>query len=467
MLVQFIDITPSYRYVTPLLLVALIAWLLHNKYGHGINSIPGPVAASVTNLWRLALVTGRRPELEHIKLHRKYGSIVRLGPNVVSVSDPNAVKVIYAINAGFVKSHFYTVQKPIAQDGTPLEGLFSTTDEKYHAKLRRAISSAYAMSTLVQFEPLVDSTTTIFLDQLSARYANKANPDEVCDLGAWLQYYAFDVIGELTFSRRLGFVDRGVDVDGIIHDLEKLLNYFASTLRLSFTIPRSWKKDPEFMTRDRILTMTTANMFAGSDTTAITLRSIFYYLLQNPKCMQRLMEELQHEEQAGRFSRDDGLLSWNEVRGLPYLGAVIKEALRCHPAAGLTLERVVPPAGISINGHFLPGGTIVGCSPWTVHLDESVFGHRPDQFRPERWLDMPNEKVAEMNNTLFTFGAGSRTCIGKNISLLEMHKLVPTVLRRFEITLANPEEPWKLHNAWFVKQSGLHVLLKTRTGDAS
>jgi hypothetical protein len=103
MLVQLIDIAPLYCYVAPLLLVALIAWLLHNKYGHGINSIPGPVAASVTNLWRLALVTGRRPDLEHIKLHRKYGSIVRLGPNVVSVSDPNAVKVIYAINAGFVK----------------------------------------------------------------------------------------------------------------------------------------------------------------------------------------------------------------------------------------------------------------------------------------------------------------------------------------------------------------------------
>jgi hypothetical protein len=103
MLVQFIDKDPPYRYVAPLLLVALITWLLHNKYGHGINSIPGPPLASVTNLWRLTLVTGRRPELEHIKLHRKYGSVVRLGPNVVSVSDPNAVKIIYAINAGFVK----------------------------------------------------------------------------------------------------------------------------------------------------------------------------------------------------------------------------------------------------------------------------------------------------------------------------------------------------------------------------
>jgi cytochrome P450 len=199
------------------------------------------------------------------------------------------------------------------------------------------------------------------------------------------------------------------------------------------------QKDPEFMTEDRILTMTTANMFAGSDTTAITLRAIFWYLLQNPEYMQRLLEELKHEEQASRFSSDNGLLSWDEVRDLPYLGAVIKEALRCHPAAGLTLERVVPPGGIWVNEYFLPGGTIVGCSPWTVHLNESIFGHRPDQFRPQRWLDAPKDKVTEMNNTLFTFGAGSRTCIGKNISLLEMYKVVPAVLRRFEVCAAPPK----------------------------
>lgn len=89
------------------------------------------------------------------------------------------------------------------------------------------------MSTLVQFEPLVDLTTSEFLKQISARYADRSNLEGVCDLGAWLQYYAFDVIGELTFSRRLGFLDHGVDVDGIIHDLEKLLNYFASVYNYS------------------------------------------------------------------------------------------------------------------------------------------------------------------------------------------------------------------------------------------
>jgi hypothetical protein len=83
------------------------------------------------------------------------------------------------------------------------------------------------MSTLVQFEPLVDSTIKAFLQQMDERYVDKQGPEGVCDFGAWLQFFAFDVIGELTFSKRLGFVDEGRDVDGIIGDLEWLLDYVS------------------------------------------------------------------------------------------------------------------------------------------------------------------------------------------------------------------------------------------------
>ena len=83
------------------------------------------------------------------------------------------------------------------------------------------------MSTLVQFEPLVDSTTLAFLDELEKRFADRVGPEGICDFSTWLQFYAFDVIGELTFSKRLGFVERGEDVDGIIKNLEWLLSYAA------------------------------------------------------------------------------------------------------------------------------------------------------------------------------------------------------------------------------------------------
>jgi len=215
-----------YLFVCWALVVLVAGRALFNKYGRGISHIPGPLLASCTDLWRVFVVWRRRPELEHIRLHQIHGPLVRLGPRAVSVSDPAAIQVIYALNSGFVKSEFYPVQQTIAR-GRRLFTLFTSTDSAFHAKLRRAVSNAYAMSTLVQFEPLVDSTTLEFLNQLEKRFANKPGADGVCDFGKWLQYYAFDVIGELTFSKRIGFVDNGGDVENIIGDLQWLLNYAA------------------------------------------------------------------------------------------------------------------------------------------------------------------------------------------------------------------------------------------------
>ncbi|KAF4465179.1 Pisatin demethylase [Fusarium albosuccineum] len=389
--------------------------------------------------------------------------------------------------------------------------MFNTANERYHARLRRAVSNAYAMSTLVTFEPFVDSTSTEFLRQLKLRCADRPGNDGICDFGAWLQYYAFDVIGELTFSKRLGFVERGTDVDHIIRDLESFLNYVswvsqtqlqilsreptnascnhkigqipfldnlfvknpvkiwmakngllnssapvaefakkhlverqleeesgeAKTPRRDFLsrFKEARAKDPEFITEQLVLALTVANMFAGSDTTGITMRAVFYFLLKDPSKMEKLLDELSRESKAGRFSRDDGLVQWEEVRDLPYLSAVINEALRCHPAVGLTMERIVPPAGVTLAGHFIPGGSIVGCSAWVIHQDTGVFGSDAAEFRPERWIDATPEQRKKMNSCLFSFGAGARTCIGKNISLLELYKLVPTILRTFEVSI--------------------------------
>lgn len=76
---------------------------LHNKYGHRLNHIPGPFLAGLTDYWRLLVVWGRRPEVIHRQLHEKYGDLVRIGPQMVLVADLEAVKKIYALNAGYIK----------------------------------------------------------------------------------------------------------------------------------------------------------------------------------------------------------------------------------------------------------------------------------------------------------------------------------------------------------------------------
>lgn len=85
-----------------------------------------------------------------------------------------------------------------------------------------------------------------------------------------------------------------------------------------------------------------------------------------------------------------------------------------------------------ICGEHIPECTIVSCNAWVIHRNKQIFGDDVDMYRPERWLEDP-ERTKVMAATLFHFGMGSRTCIGKNISLLEMYKAVPSILKTFEV----------------------------------
>lgn len=191
---------------------------------------------------------------------------------------------------------------------------------------------------------------------------------------------------------------------------------------------------PDFFHDGRVLTLAVSMAFAGSETSAISLAAVFYFLIQNPACYRKLVNEIDAMVRTGIIEdRPTGLVTWAESQKLPYLDACIKEAFRLHPAPGLPLERVVPSTGVKICGEYIPGGTIVGCSAWVIHRRPEVFGDDVDAYRPERWLDVSKEKRKEMDGTMLQFGMGARTCIGKNISLLEMYKLVPSFLRRFEV----------------------------------
>ncbi|KAF2001813.1 pisatin demethylase [Amniculicola lignicola CBS 123094] len=516
------DVLPFLVKYWPLVLSSLVvAFFVNNKYWKGLNKYPGHWLAGYTNWWRFWDVWGRKHEWTTIRLHRQHGDIVRLGPNVLSFADPKAIKVIYGLNKGMTKSDFYPVQNAVAK-GRRLESLFSTTNEDFHAKYRRCVNNAFAMSSLVHYEPLVNSTLGVFLDRTEAEFATSGKS---CDFGRWLQYFAFDVIGDLTWSKRLGFVEEKRDVDGIITFIGNFLSYagpigqmpvldlfleknpislFAQRIGLSnFVFPVTLfaqkrsnerageiqkiktyglpEKDssrgvdllskfalaahdhPEFMTDTQILASCNSMVFAGSETTAISLSSVFYFLLKHPRVYAKLMRELDNAVADGIIeSRLNRTVSWSEAQKLPYLDAVIQESFRLHPAPGLILERIVPKQGMDILGNFIPGGTIVGCNAWALHRRPEVFGVDVDTFRPERWIEARPEKQKEMKATMFQFGAGARTCIGKNVSLLEVYKLVPSFLRRFEIELEHPDREWKTHNAWFVRQTEFNTIFRPR-----
>jgi cytochrome P450 len=106
----------------------------------------------------------------------------------------------------------------------------------------------------------------------------------------------------------------------------------------------------------------------------------------------------------------------NNGKGLDELiyvdAAVVKEGLRCFPPPiAMSQPRYVPEGGRTIDGYFIPGGTIVSAQAWSVHrLNEDVFPNG-DKFLPERWLDQ--KRSLEMNRLFFAFGPGVRGCTGR------------------------------------------------------
>lgn len=379
-----------------------------------------------------------------------------------------------------------------------MANLFSSTDETYHNRLRRAVNSAFTMTSTLQYEPKVTKNLDRFLEHIDRRFSGMMGAEGVVDLPQWMMFFAADGIGELTNSASYGLMDAGKDVPGIYAAMLKAQNYFKVVCKVSCTVlgltvyqiapmpsldrlfwknpflilleKHGWVKAPRptvpfavnalkkrqqlvekpesddllarFLNAKRdypdvvgdkdVLGMSLSMVNAGSDTTAITLSAIFYFLVKNPLCLQKLEQELEAHLPVRDPNTFKALTSFNDAQKLPYLEACINETFRLHPAFGPIQPRVVPPAGATICGHHLEGGTVVGCSAWVLHRNKDIFGDDVEVYRPERWLDP--QKATLMNRAMFHFGGGAHTCIGKSISLLEIYKLVPSFLRTFKVS---------------------------------
>jgi cytochrome P450 len=397
-------------------------------------------------------------------------------------------------------------------------GLFSDINPHRHAIQRRKFSSFYSMTSLIAYGPAVNNCISL----ISSRFAELANAERVVNLHHYLQCYAFDVIGEITFGKRFGFLDLGEDKEGLFKAIDQRNAYgtftgiFPWLHRWLFPwLPKSgghvyvgnWtlqqiaakkktmrdpklsdddgapdfmakvlaahEADPEKMTYGDLAAICISNIGAGSDTTAISLSSVLYHLMKHPESYRKLQAEIDIAAKEGRISNP---ITFKEAQDLRYLQAVIKEALRTHPATGLPLQRVVPTSTqLTIADYVIPPGSSVGINPWVAHQNVSIFGEDASQFRPERWIEYEDQgRGGEVERYFLAFGLGSRTCVGKNISLLEMSKLIPQMLREFDFSLDGSAKErvdgegrvlgLNSESRWFVKQKGFMARVSRRHG---
>ncbi|KAJ6190831.1 hypothetical protein N7519_000852 [Penicillium mononematosum] len=411
--------------------IFLCGYIVVRGFLSPLSAIPGPWYTRFTSLWlKYQEFTANRRESVH-RLHKIYGSVVRLGPDEVSFTSLDAIKEIYASGgSGYDKTEYYD--------------------------LFRQFKIKYAMTNIMKEKPMaaIHGRAMAFISKCA-----EAGQDSV-DVYSLLHCYALDCVTHFMFSPGgLRSLDVAKDYE-IMHELtyhqslqKNLLEYYLPSLAPyfpKFLHARSAPKANQY-----VLDM--AGQIEHDDHSLIEKLK---RKASNLELMQAAAECKDHMA-AGIDTTGDGLcfLMWElsqpqnlcfqhklykELAAAPantpldsyvYLDAVIKEALRCAPPIPMSLPRYVPAGGREINGFFVPGYTIVSCQPYSVHrMDDSVFPE-PDRFNPDRWL--VEEGAAERNRLFFSFATGGRGCTGKNLALVEMKMLLREVYSRYRTTVAS------------------------------
>ncbi|KAK4202119.1 cytochrome P450 [Triangularia verruculosa] len=482
-----------------------------------LRSLPGPFLARYTNVYRLYHTTRGSFHLHIAGLHQKYGPVVRIGPNTVDIDYPELIKVVFGTpakkKAEWKKTEFYLSSSTrVKETGETMYNLFSQIDAELHARWKRPVAKYYSAAGVARVERKMDVVVDSLCQELNKRIHENAGEGGF-DLGNWIIYYTWDLIGNVTFSQPLGYLREGRDFDGTLSTADKTLDYFAfmtaipwldyifdknKIMRMgppSFNhivgvsvghimkrlhVQEKTSKDmdfldmflearqesPEVVDDAMIIRYTLSNMIAGADTTSSVIKTAIYYSIRADGRWKKLREEL---EKAG-VTREKCPVSYKDARSVPYLEGLVRESMRILPGVALGLERYVPAGGFVLpSGQYLPEATAVAMNPYVLCRNKAVWGQDVEEFKPERWLRLEEETEAKyhdrlqaMNNADLTFGAGSRMCLGKHLGLNQIYKGLATLALLYDIEPVDGSKEWKVTNSFFVRQAGLDVLMKRR-----
>lgn len=172
---------------------------------------------------------------------------------------------------------------------------------------------------------------------------------------------------------------------------------------------------------------------AGSDTSSTCLAGIFFYLTHNTTVLEKLAQEVRTT-----FKDVEDIKSGSTLSSCAYLRACIDETLRISPPIGGYLPRDVLSGGATIDSHYIPAGTVVGCSAYAIHHKAAYFPS-PFAYQPERWLSSENvtkESIKLAQSAFCLFSLGPRGCIGLNMAYMELMATVARTVWLFDMKLA-------------------------------
>ncbi|EXJ96050.1 hypothetical protein A1O1_01176 [Capronia coronata CBS 617.96] len=458
-----------------------------------LRRIPGPWLYAATG-FRLAFDAWQARSVHAIlNLHRRYGPVVRIGPNEVSFNSLSALRAIYGAGSGFERTDFYRMFDVY---GRP--NLFTFGSGKLHRDRKKLLSHIYANQTVLgpEFSRLVQEKVDGFLALV------EREPEHASEIFGSLHYFSLDAISEFVYgpehggTRALSGSKQSRDlIQDILNPARRRLAWFAVhfpaytkwittrtgllervltslgliPMRKPFTYTgirqhaltafHSFKNAPPVvragaaentvigrlfkvqeaasLTDMDIASECADHLLAGIDTTADSLMFMIWALSlpQHEEYQEKLRAEVLRSPIDHK-----GLPIPKELTHLPYLNAVVRESLRLYSPLP-TFEPRSSPVDTVIDGYEVPAGTIVGMSPFCLHRDEDVFPS-PSSFRPERWLTSSGTLITEsdqQNRYFWAFSSGARMCIGMHLANAEMFTLIAALYRKYRTSARHPD----------------------------
>lgn len=163
---------------------------------------------------------------------------------------------------------------------------------------------------------------------------------------------------------------------------------------------------------------------AGTDTAAANIVWTLTELIRNPSVMERAQAEVREVVGNGR-----GKVEETDLRKLSYLELVIKESLRLHPPAPLSVPRETTE-DCNVGNYTIPAKTRVFLDVKSIGTDPKYW-ENPNEFRPDRFLNSSVDYKGQ-HFELLPFGVGRRGCPGSNFAVLLVQLALANLLYRFE-----------------------------------
>ncbi|KAL0060261.1 hypothetical protein AAF712_012947 [Marasmius tenuissimus] len=439
---------------------------------HPLAKIPGPVIFKITKFWRMYICWTGQQHFVVMDLHRRYGPIVRTGPNEISVIDLASVKAVLG-SEGLPKGPAYLRLKDAGQP----HSLIGTAGQE-RTDRRRIWSRGFTSESLKEYQPIIVSRGNEMSEGLAARAGSEL------DLEKWLAFYTLDFVSEMVLGYKTEMLKKGQDDTGLMELIRtgarvaEIIGHVTWVTHLANLIPTSnldlrqvtgawgqrrvetgsktkdlWyhltdegghekvKPNPAYLRPEAALAL-----IAGSDTTSTAMTNFFWFILADPKVYKRVRDEVDREYPPGT----DPLRDTSRHGNMTFMKACINEGLRVYPPVLTNCTRVVPKGsgGKFIGGHFIAEGTQVQVPPVCVHYNPDHFSPSPESFIPERWIPKEAEAIfkgqaVKMKMEAFIpFSYGPAICIGKHLAMLEMMMVLIMMIQRFDFEFA-PDFDWK------------------------